>query len=220
MKISKKFLDNPVFVENSIINKEFFAIGIYLDEEQFEEFFLELIPLYPETYEKLLFTLVKIIREIKKGRYKEAREFLGMKDHFNTYSEEILGLRNWIKSWLYGLIATSRGSWGEIQRLQVRIIHELDKPIDPLYERLAKNIPYRKVLEAFSKVKTNADLQYFNHIFEGYILDLIFHMSDIIISRVQVCMELLSTEIRFEEVCKKIDIHLKHFRRELDELRR
>lgn len=168
MSISKKFIENPEFIESYLYDAPGMFNSEYLDEEIIEEIFLLSVEEFPESIQKISKNLLNTITNIKNGKYAEARKCLGIRDDYVIYSCDIGSLRYWIKSWLYGLIVTKGGSWVEIKRLQENKIKVLKDPIDPLYEKLARNIPYSEVLDAFFRVKTNSDLQSFNNMFEGY----------------------------------------------------
>ena len=220
-KISEKFLGNPDFNENSLYKISDFLefLGGQNDETLIVFVFSMVVSLYPDTLDERLSVLVRTIIEIKGGRYFDARRKLGIKDDYLNISDDIFYLRNWIKSWLYGLIVTSNHEWDKIKRLQERVMTELREPKDPDREKLAGNVPYQEILAAFCRIKTDTDLQSFNRIFEASILDLIFNLSDLIISKGLVMQEILSTEISFDETCQLIAAHLKHFKKELDDLR-
>lgn len=219
MSISKKFIENPEFIESYLYDAPGMFNSEYLDEEIIEEIFLLSVEEFPESIQKISKNLLNTIKNIKNGKYAEARKCLGIRDDYVIYSCDIGSLRYWIKSWLYGLIVAKGGSWVEIKRLQENKIKVLKDPIDPLYEKLARNIPYSEVLDAIFRVKTNSDLQSFNNMFEGYILELNFNLSDLFIRKGQFSLEILSAEIQFEEGCKASARYLNLFKKEIDELR-
>jgi CheY-like chemotaxis protein len=216
--ISERFIDHPDFIENNLVRKHFFSKNQFKEKGLIENFIFT-VSEYPERFENLLTALVKIINEIQTGRYSEARKRLGIKDDYVRFSDDIFYLRNWIKSWLYALNITNSYVWDEVKRLQEIVIKELKDTVNPDREKLAGNVPYQEILTAFCRIRTDSDLQSFNHIFEASILDLIFNLADLIIRKGQKTIEILSAETQFKETCNEIAIHLKHFRKELDDLR-
>ena len=188
------------FINQSIMNETYFKYGqkygIFDDDRNMNDDWKEIIIEWCEPAKKRIATLKILIKSLNNQNYPEAKKFLGKKDDYCNYAEEIISLRTDIKSLLTGLVRTSGiTNVGEIERY---------KEHWKKYEHNSNHIHHQFVYNQFTMVKTIEHLTGFNNFYRYFLIQLVLNLYEIMNRRIRFTIEYLKEEKILESEIQEV----------------
>ena len=198
------------FIEQSIIAK--YYSETFNDNSSDHEFHNEIYYLcIDEVFKSFKINaekISKVLFNLKRKRYAEAKVGLGIRDDYCNYQKDITALRYEIKSLTSGLIVTS----------SITNVDDIKKYKSKWFE-YGNSLWYhyhQSIYKEFTKVNTMDELVKFNVYFQNYIIELVYRFTEIFIRRMRYTVLYLSQDKTIEASCRDVYIDLVRFIEEIE----
>ncbi|GEM_PF-6214806 len=178
------------FILQSILNETYFKYGyeygIFDGDRNINDDWKVIISEWCESAKKRIATLNHLIKDLNNQNYSEAKNYLGKKDDYCNYAEEIISLRTDIKSLLVGLVKTSHiTNVSEIEKYKVQW---------KKYESNPNHIHHQFVYNQFTMVKTIEHLTGFNNFYRHFLIQLVLNLYEIMNRRIRYTIQYFQEE--------------------------